>query len=73
LEICGVEVCSWLSSPKVILTFMNKKQQITVQNLEISILNNQKNDFISLTDIAKYKNPNEPNDDEVYSIARCLK
>jgi hypothetical protein len=31
---------------------MNKKQQITVQNLEISILNNQKNDFISLTDIA---------------------
>jgi hypothetical protein len=35
-------------------------QQITVQNLEISIVNNQKNDFISLTDIARYRSQSEP-------------
>jgi hypothetical protein len=39
-----------------------KEQKITVQNLEISIVNNTENTFISLTDIAKFKHANEPND-----------
>ena len=40
---------------------MAKKQSIlTVQGAEISLFSKKDEDFISLTDIAKAKNPNEP-------------
>jgi hypothetical protein len=35
---------------------MNKKETITVQGTEIILLSHQKEDYISLTDMAKYKN-----------------
>lgn len=38
------------------------KNKILVQNTEVSIKQHKKVDFISLTDIAKAKNPNEPKD-----------
>ncbi len=38
---------------------MNK---IKVSNIEINLATNQQEDFISITDIAKYKNPNAPAD-----------
>lgn len=41
---------------------MRANQKITVQNLEISIVNDTKNAYISLTDIARFKNPREPKD-----------
>jgi hypothetical protein len=52
-------VFSQLSFEKI--SVMTKKsQKITVQNLEISVTNNTKNDFISLTDIARYRSQSEP-------------
>ena len=41
---------------------MNKQQQIRVKGIEISIFQYSKIDYISLTGIARYKNPNEPKD-----------
>ena len=40
---------------------MNKKS-ITVQGREIVFFSKEEEDFISLTDIARYKNPEEPKD-----------
>ena len=40
---------------------MNKKEIIIVQGTEISVITLQQDDFISLTDIARYKNELEPN------------
>ena len=40
---------------------MNKKC-ITVQGQEIIFFSKKEEDFISLTDIARYKNPEEPKD-----------
>jgi len=39
-----------------------KNNKILVQNMEVSIKEHQKVDFISLTDIARAKNPDEPKD-----------
>jgi hypothetical protein len=39
-----------------------KNSKILVQNTEVSIKQHEKVDFISLTDIARAKNPNEPKD-----------
>jgi len=39
-----------------------KKDQITVQGAIVSIKQKNKNDFISLTDIARAKNSDEPKD-----------
>ena len=39
-----------------------KNQQITVKGIEISIFQQRNADYISLTGIARYKNPNEPKD-----------
>lgn len=36
------------------------KQKIIVQNTEVVLFSEGKDDFISLTDIAKYKNINDP-------------
>ncbi len=36
---------------------MAKKETINVQGTEIILLSYKKNDYISLTDMAKYKNP----------------
>lgn len=36
------------------------KNKIETQGFEISILTQDNDDYISLTDIAKYKNPDEP-------------
>lgn len=41
---------------------MQKDKNIEVKGLEISILKQSKDDYISLTDIARYKNPIEPKD-----------
>lgn len=38
----------------------NIKNKVTAKGFEIAILTQNQNDFISLTDIAKYKNPDEP-------------
>ena len=38
------------------------KNKIVVQGTEIVLFSKQENDFISLTDIARYKNPSEPKD-----------
>ena len=38
----------------------NLKSKILVQENEISLINNELGEFISLTDIAKYKNSEEP-------------
>jgi len=40
---------------------MNTKE-IQFKNNKIIIIENKKEDFISLTDIARYKNPDEPKD-----------
>lgn len=37
-------------------------QKITVKGVEISIFQQDNSDYISLTGIARYKNPNEPKD-----------
>lgn len=39
-----------------------KHQKIAVKGTEITIFNREEKDYISLTDIARYKNPNEPKD-----------
>ena len=39
---------------------MAKKEKITVQGTEIILLSHQKEDYISLTDMAKYKNSEIP-------------
>lgn len=39
-----------------------KKNQVSVQGTIVSIRQQDKNDFISLTDIARAKNPDEPKD-----------
>jgi len=39
---------------------MNKKEKITVQGTEIILFSHQKEDYISLTDMAKYKDTMEP-------------
>ena len=38
------------------------KNKIETQGLEISVLTHNEDDFISLTDIAKFKNPDAPKD-----------
>lgn len=38
------------------------KQTITVKGKQIELLKIEKLDYISLTDIARYKNPYEPKD-----------
>jgi hypothetical protein len=37
-------------------------KKITIQQLPISILKSNSGDYISLTDIARHKNPKEPKD-----------
>jgi KilA-N domain len=39
-----------------------KKQVITVQGREISVFSKHEEDYISVTDIARHKNPEEPKD-----------
>jgi hypothetical protein len=39
---------------------MSKKEIIHVQGAEVSLLSHRKEDYISLTDIAKYRNALEP-------------
>lgn len=41
---------------------MAKSKKITVQHIDISLYEDNEQDYISLTDIARYKNPNEPKD-----------
>jgi hypothetical protein len=41
---------------------MPKNEKISVQGTEITILSDKSGDYISLTDIAKYKNSESPND-----------
>lgn len=41
---------------------MMKKKKIAVKGFEISLFQKEKNDYISLTDIARYKNALEPKD-----------
>lgn len=41
---------------------MTKNKKITVQEIDIVFYEDSNNDFISLTDIARYKNPHEPKD-----------
>ena len=42
---------------------MLAKRTITVMNEDIVLLTKEKEDYISLTDIARYKNPLEPKDE----------
>jgi len=39
-----------------------KSEKIAVQGIEVTIFQKEKNDYLSLTDIARYKNPHEPKD-----------
>ncbi len=39
-----------------------KSEKIAVQGTEITIFQKEQKDYLSLTDIARYKNPNEPKD-----------
>ncbi|MBX2931672.1 MAG: KilA-N domain-containing protein [Chitinophagaceae bacterium] len=41
---------------------MAKGKKITVQNIDIVLYEDNRQDYISLTDIARYKNSNEPKD-----------
>ncbi len=41
---------------------MAKNQKIEVQGIDIVLYEDKKEDFISLTDIARFKNPTEPKD-----------
>ena len=41
---------------------MAKQQKIIVKGTNVSFFDNGKEDFISLTDIAKFKNPDNPAD-----------
>ncbi len=40
----------------------NKKLTISVQGVSVTVLSQNQRDVICLTDIAKYKNPNHPDD-----------
>ncbi len=37
-------------------------KKITIKKLQISVLRSNSSDYISLTDIARHKNPHEPKD-----------
>jgi len=39
-----------------------KNEKIDVKGVEVTIFHREKNDYLSLTDIARYKNPHEPKD-----------
>ena len=39
-----------------------KSEKIDVKGTEVTIFQKEKNDYLSLTDIARYKNPREPKD-----------
>lgn len=39
-----------------------KKDKVTVKDTEITLFTREKEEYISLTDIARYKNSNEPID-----------
>ncbi len=39
-----------------------KSEKLDVKGVEVTIFQNEKNDYLSLTDIARYKNPHEPKD-----------
>jgi len=39
-----------------------KSERITVKGTEVTIFQKEKKDYLSLTDIARYKNPHEPKD-----------
>ncbi len=41
---------------------MTKNKKIEVQGLDIIVYSNMEEDFMSLTDIAKFKNPQAPSD-----------
>lgn len=41
---------------------MAKNKKIQVQNIAITFYQDNREDYISLTDIARYKNPDEPKD-----------
>jgi hypothetical protein len=41
---------------------MKKSRTISVKGSEITVSRKEQEDYISLTDIARYKNPNEPID-----------
>lgn len=41
---------------------MAKSKKITVQEIDIVLYEDNQQDYISLTDIARYKNPAEPKD-----------
>src|SRR5690606_34087975 len=41
---------------------MGKNKKINVQGINIVLYEDNKKDYISLTDIARYKNPSEPKD-----------
>lgn len=41
---------------------MNKTVKIKVENTEISVVKANEQDYISLTDIARQRNPDEPKD-----------
>jgi len=38
------------------------KRKVNVKGTEIVVFSKEKEDYISLTNIARYKNPNEPKD-----------
>jgi len=39
-----------------------KSEKIAVQGIEVTIFQKEQKDYLSLTDIARYKNPHEPKD-----------
>ena len=41
---------------------MNMRKELVVKNVNINFFSQKKEDFISLTDIARYKNSDEPKD-----------
>ena len=41
---------------------MTKNKKLTVQQIDIVLYEDNQQDYISLTDIARYKNPDEPKD-----------
>ncbi len=41
---------------------MGKKQELIIKNINVGIISQKKEDYISLTDIARFKNPYEPKD-----------
>ena len=45
---------------KVRSAIMPKKETVTVQGTEIAVLTHKQDDYISLTDMAKYRDKNNP-------------